>query len=470
VVALRSRRLETLLGASLDALTAAHLRGLVEVHLPEAFDLDFKKALYGSSDSEKRNLAVDVAAMANTAGGVILIGIDEDEQARAIAALGVEVSDAVRGRIRQVVAAHVSPVPTFDVELILDDSVATSGKSDRDAISELRPALGFVMIAVLRSPAAPHAVLVNESLRFPKRNGATTRYLSEPEVAAAYADRAAGTARLKDRIAEVEHDAFRRLDRENRAWVVVTLVPELPGDLAITAASFNEFQEKTVQTGPGLIVPAQISLNRVMVGRRRFLADGGAEDSPLARWASLELHADGAGAYGLYLPEFPGRRLLGPDPEQPMDQVVDDEWIVVAVLSGLIRLGRHARELTAASGNGVVRATLLPATTAASLEIGYSRDHGLPQSRSKISAHQDLVTAEAVATLDSLASPGRELITIAAALIDEIGQAFGIAEMGQLRRDGAIRRLYWNPYSWQAQIVAWAEQHEIEVTDEVLQT
>jgi hypothetical protein len=45
----------------------------VDAQAQEAFDLDFKKARYGNSDSERRKLAGDVAAMANTAGGVILI-------------------------------------------------------------------------------------------------------------------------------------------------------------------------------------------------------------------------------------------------------------------------------------------------------------------------------------------------------------------------------------------------------------
>ncbi len=91
-----------------------------------------------------------------------------------------------------------------------------------------------------------------------------------------------------------------------------------------------------------------------------------------------------------------------------------------------------------------------------------------PESRSQLSIHQDLVTTEAVATLDSLASPGPELIAVAAALTDEIGQAFGIVEMGQLSRDGRIRRHYWN---WQDQqpIMSWAERHQIEVTDDGLQ-
>lgn len=37
--------------------------------MAEAYDLDFKATLYGKSDKERRDLAGDVAALANTAGG-----------------------------------------------------------------------------------------------------------------------------------------------------------------------------------------------------------------------------------------------------------------------------------------------------------------------------------------------------------------------------------------------------------------
>ncbi len=89
MVALRSRRLEAVLGTALDALTYEHLEALVTNRVAEAFDLDFKATLYGNSDSDRRNLATDVAALANTAGGLLVLGIAEDRQARAVAAPGV---------------------------------------------------------------------------------------------------------------------------------------------------------------------------------------------------------------------------------------------------------------------------------------------------------------------------------------------------------------------------------------------
>jgi hypothetical protein len=150
------------------------------------FDLEFKEARYGRSDSEKRKLAGDVAAMANAAGGVILIGIAEDEQGCAAAAPGVDYTEAEKLQIQQVIAAGISPVPTFDVETIPDDlAVQSSEEVSRDLGKEVRSQHGFILIAALRTTSAPHAALIDEKLRFPVRSGTTTRYLSQPEVAAA---------------------------------------------------------------------------------------------------------------------------------------------------------------------------------------------------------------------------------------------------------------------------------------------
>jgi hypothetical protein len=95
--------------------------------------------MYGSSDKDQRDAATDVAALANTAGGLIIGGIAEDDQARAAAAPGVALSDAEERRIRQIVAAQVVPLPVFDVVRVEDPA---------------QPGHGLVLIAVPRSPLA----------------------------------------------------------------------------------------------------------------------------------------------------------------------------------------------------------------------------------------------------------------------------------------------------------------------------
>ena len=93
-------------------------------------------------------------------------------------------------------------MPTFDVETIPDDlAVQSSENASSDFGTEVRPQDGFILIAVLRTTIAPHAALIDEKLRFPVRSGTKTRYLSQPEVAAAYAERFAGAARQTNRIA-----------------------------------------------------------------------------------------------------------------------------------------------------------------------------------------------------------------------------------------------------------------------------
>lgn len=99
---------------------------------------------------------------------------------------------------------------------------------------------GFVLIAVPRSPLAPHAVVVNDALRYPRRNGATTRYLSEPEVAAAYRERFAAVHRQTDRAQEVESGALGRLSTaDNQVWEVTSLVPDLAGELVMDQAALS---------------------------------------------------------------------------------------------------------------------------------------------------------------------------------------------------------------------------------------
>jgi hypothetical protein len=92
---------------------------------------------------------------------------------------------------------------------------------------------------------------------------------------------------------------------------------------------------------------------------------------------------------------------------------------------------------------------------------------GFGDSRSRFAIAGDLVTAEAVVPLDDVSAPGRALISTAAVLVDEVGQAFGVPEMGQLSRDGKVRSRYWS-HEWRPQLVTWAEQNGIIVTDDAL--
>jgi hypothetical protein len=213
---------------------------------------------------------------------------------------------------------------------------------------------GLVLIAVPRSPLAPHAVLVNDGLRYPKRNGATTRYLSEPEVAAAYRERFAATRRQVDRAREIEADALNRLaTTDDQAWVVVSLVPDLAGELVVNQAALSAARDELMGQQP-LIMPRGLHWLRVSIGRRRILADGTRDNSRMARFLSADLHDDGAGVFATVVL---GRRSPqgAPSTGEPEVRQIDDESVVNGILSGLRFLARYARDRAAAGGNALIR-------------------------------------------------------------------------------------------------------------------
>lgn len=238
---LRSPRLEGIFAVPVHALAAEHIQTLVRDRVPESFDLDYKLTLYGTSDANKRDLAGDVAALANTAGGVILLGVDEDDQARADAAPGVVLSDDEQRRMGAIVAAGVAPVPSFDIHPI------------RREEAQEGDARGYYAIAVQRTTAAPHAVIVNTGFRYPRRNGADTRYLSEPEVAEAYRSRLAGLSAQTTRLDEIWRAGIAQLAAEEEAWVAVALVPEVRGSFRVDQASRRAWDHEARQRHPTVV-------------------------------------------------------------------------------------------------------------------------------------------------------------------------------------------------------------------------
>src|SRR5690554_5510953 len=93
-------RIETILGSRLADADATAVLRFVEGGIRESADLDFKQTLYGNSDSEKRAMAGDVAALANTVGGVLVLGVRDDD-AVAMELTPVPLSDAEELRMRQ---------------------------------------------------------------------------------------------------------------------------------------------------------------------------------------------------------------------------------------------------------------------------------------------------------------------------------------------------------------------------------
>jgi hypothetical protein len=136
--------------------------------LTEGPDLDFKRELSSNSEISK-----DIAAM-TLLGGVIVYGIDEDDQGRA-AALNKIALQGVPEKIQLLVDTTISPAPNVEVHALREDPADD---------------VGIVVVVIPQSMLTPHMARD----RFPARAGAVTRYLTEQEVSTLYAQREATRA------------------------------------------------------------------------------------------------------------------------------------------------------------------------------------------------------------------------------------------------------------------------------------
>jgi len=417
---LRSRRLETLLGSPLETLTYGDVAGLAQTACPEASDLDYKRTLYDGSDKGRHDLASDVAALANAHGGLIVVGMDEDD-GHASVAVGVPLSDAETNRIHTIVAAQVAPVPRIEIHLLPNPD---------------RPGSGLLLIEVESNAAGPHAVVVNRtSLRYPRRVGRITVFLPEHEVAAAYRDRFTGLQTRADELTAVATNLAGRLDT-GAAYLTVALVPDRPGYMPIDAASFRTFQRALTGQDPH-VLPRGISWQAFQVVPGAFLASVTTTDERVAVTgvASL-LHSTGAGAFAT---------AVGGDSSTPSatDAVlIDDEALINGMFSGLTFLAAHARYRTATGGTCTVRAALHPADVPMRLTNG--RHRGLQPHAGHRAMSAQAATATGVGDIDELADSGPLMVATAHQLASTLLQAFGVPECFQTTPDGQLRMPYWN--------------------------
>ncbi|MFE7948186.1 helix-turn-helix domain-containing protein [Streptomyces sp. NPDC057426] len=449
MVALRSRRLEGLLGAALGKVSHAQVTSLKMNAVSESYDLEFKGELYGGNDKAKRDLAGDVAALANTAGGILLLGVAEDDQARAAEVPGVELSDGEVLRIRNIVADMVHPLPTFDVRQIEDPD---------------QPGHGVLMIAVPRSPSAPHGVRINEGLRYPRRNGASIIYATESEVAAAYQDRFARRQTRHDDLIRYEHDLISRLDTSEQTYVVVTLVPDLSGDFTLDTKTLSAFRQDTLNSDL-LVIPRGVYVRHVTVGSRRLIAHGGPEPAK-ATWVACELHQSGAGAFAAIAANRTDLARPGQVDENTTVSRIEDEDLVVDVWSGLRLLARHARDRAAAGGTATVRAAIVPVRPDLPAELRHPR--GLAGMGGTLGSHHvtEPPQATSVFDIDDLAEDGPGLIAATSTLAAGLIQHFGYPETPQMTTDGVIRTKYWSAQRYGARVQRWATQANVDMADD----
>ncbi|WP_103538953.1 MULTISPECIES: helix-turn-helix domain-containing protein [unclassified Streptomyces] len=414
-MAFRSRRLEALLGGRLDQLTYDQVAELVNVEeAAEAEDLDYKRELTASDPKGKEELAKDMCSFANHIGGVLIIGLAE---ARGVPSKIMELdlvdTDARLRHLAQVIGSSTAPPVRYEAYPV---------RNPED------PKQGFLILAVPRSPHGPHAVTTppvkasEKALRYPRRTGSRTDWLTETDVATAYRRRFTEAADRGQRLLDVEKEALARLPASNMPKLLVTMTPEVPGDMPINHESFERHRRDIIQ---------RLLFERVRIGSRRLIATS---DERTMNYQHCELHRDGSGAW---ISGIPVQTVMSEGAEF---NYADINVVVDELQNMLQLLAAHARDRAGVSGTMLVKAALCEAPYRHPL--GPGRPHLNPMLTFRIDQTDHYGTrrlplstqscryadAEVAALVDDLADGGTELVEATALLADELVQAFGIPE------------------------------------------
>ena len=335
-------RVADLLGGRPEEASEAQLSSLVHGAVREDADLDFKQERYGNGESARRDLAGDIAAMANGRGGVIVIGL-RDENDVAVELTPVQLADGEEARIRQIAASNITPHLTFDIRVV-------ESASDRSS--------GYYLLIVPPSAMRPHAVRQDRNLRFPRRDGTTTRWLTEPEVADEYRDRFRTASDQVGRVKQILDEGFGAMDLAEGAFVGLAIVPTGLGSMTIDLAAVRNSERWATDLGPpnfftGFFQDGASPTAGVGAHRLTLTALFEREHGP--HWQYAELFDDGAG--------FACRRLVdprtGPAGDPRSEIFVLDESLLWEIGRCLHIVGQHAAERCGAWGDALVEARLI---------------------------------------------------------------------------------------------------------------
>ncbi|WP_052190207.1 helix-turn-helix domain-containing protein [Streptomyces sp. NRRL S-1824] len=282
-------RLTTTLGRHPDDLTEDDLQRAVDNQIPEGVDLDWKKDFYQGTDAGKKELAKDVSAMANTVGGLLVIGVDDGKKDHAHALAPFEpIPNRGEEWIRSVLANWIQPV-------VPNVGVRSLKSADEGKI--------YWILSVPPSTQMPHAVAApgnDYNFRVHVRHGSTTRTLPESEVAQRYRDRFHAATTDTDHLHDIATAGVRHLTTfvtgevpagGSRAswyplWISVTAVPTVRGNYPLTTreerdAALQRFTMLAYQAVTTNMKPEHPAL----VGRRQVRFEG---------FPTGQLHQDGS--------------------------------------------------------------------------------------------------------------------------------------------------------------------------------
>ncbi|MFC1592991.1 helix-turn-helix domain-containing protein [Candidatus Omnitrophota bacterium] len=141
----------------IEAITENDLQALIDNEVLECKTMEYKQALPGDSDREKKEFLADVSSFANASGGDLIYGIAEDKNTgkpKPLDGLEIENDDKEILRLDHIIRTGIQPrLPSINIRAI-----------------PLENAKVALIIRVVKSWISPHRVILGDHDKFYSRN------------------------------------------------------------------------------------------------------------------------------------------------------------------------------------------------------------------------------------------------------------------------------------------------------------
>ncbi|QUQ64617.1 AlbA family DNA-binding domain-containing protein [Kutzneria sp. CA-103260] len=318
-------RIHAELGLSPRPLTHDMVTQAVVQNLRENEDLDWKRDLAWKKDlppevkDKKRwEFAKDVAAMANTRGGLIVFGVREHNE-EAVELTGVSNDERERQNLRSLAWQRMRPLVDGLVIEPLNDEAGERG---------------LIVVSVPASPDSPHVVGEKNEMGVPYRDGSDTRWMTESQLERAYRDRFARRADDRAALGALIDDLAPEMPLDGGVWIAVSARPVASMPLVFgrprreqATATMTEMLQLASEIYPlsagGRIGRMKVigelegyAVNNPRAGLRRWVIRSNPYSTdPLDRadWGHVELHHDGSMALAVGFNNWVRGGLAGED-------------------------------------------------------------------------------------------------------------------------------------------------------------
>ena len=199
------------LGLAPGPLTDELLDAAVAAGVVEASDLDWKSELPPAKGLPQTDFPKDVAAMANSGGGVIVFGVRESQKAATERVDIGEFDEAYERSLRSAAITAVSP-PVFGLDV---HRLGAEGKR-------------AVVVEVPASVDGPHLIYRNDYFGAPIRNESDTVWMKERQIEAMYRARFEERRHATEALDALFSEAFSGRDSDKRAWLIAVAHPRIP--------------------------------------------------------------------------------------------------------------------------------------------------------------------------------------------------------------------------------------------------